>query len=83
MALIIHDDAAAIRGNLDGSAISTYILYMLIVPLKFWCRVQAGGSIKNLGADDYIIGVGVLVANAFFWLTMIGMSAAASIATRI
>lgn len=63
--------AAEVRGNLDGSAISTYILYMLIVPLKFWCRHQSGQ--KNLGLDDILIGLGLIAANAFFYTTMIGM----------
>jgi len=67
--------AAEVRGNLDGSAISTYILYMLIVPLKFWCRHQAGH--KTLGVDDVLIGLGVIVANAFFYTTMLGLSSSA------
>lgn len=62
--------AAEVRGNLDGSAISTYILYMLLVPLKFWCRHQSGH--KNLGLDDVLIGLGLIAANAFFYTTMIG-----------
>lgn len=65
--------AATIRATLDGSSISTYILCMLIVPLKFWCRWQAGH--QNLGLDDILIAIGVVVANSFFYLTVIGRSA--------
>lgn len=66
------DSAAAIRANLDGSAISTYVLFMLIVPLKFWCRLQSGH--KKLGWDDYLTGMGAITTNTFFYITMIGES---------
>lgn len=57
--------------RLDGAAISTYVLVMILVPLKLWCRQKAGGW-RNLGLDDAITVVSLLSANCFFWLCIIG-----------
>lgn len=62
--------AAAIRANLDGSAISTYILFMLVVPLKFWCRLQSGH--KKLALDDVLTAIGAVVTNTFFYVSSKG-----------
>ncbi|KAF2794214.1 hypothetical protein K505DRAFT_337152 [Melanomma pulvis-pyrius CBS 109.77] len=58
--------------RLDGAAISTYVLIMILVPLKLWCRKRAGGW-RNLGLDDAISVVSLLSANGFFWICIIGM----------
>jgi hypothetical protein len=58
--------------RLDGAAISTYVLIMVLVPLKLWCRRKAGGW-RNIGVDDAITVVSLLSANAFFWICMVGM----------
>lgn len=59
-----------VRANLDGAAITTYVLFMVVVPLKFWCRLNSGH--KMLGLDDVLTAVGAIVVNAFFYITMIG-----------
>jgi hypothetical protein len=59
--------------RLDGAAISTYALVMILVPLKIWCRRKAGGW-GNIGLDDAITVVSLLSANGFFWICMIGMN---------
>lgn len=59
-----------IRRSLDGAAISTYIISMVILPVKFWCRLQNGK--RNLGLDDALILVAAVMSNAFFYDTMIG-----------
>jgi hypothetical protein len=60
------------RARLDGAAISTYILIMLLVPLKLWCRKRAGGW-KNIGLDDAITVLALFIANGFLWVCLIGM----------
>ena len=60
----------AIRQSLDGAAISTYVLSMIILPVKYWCRMQNGR--RNLGLDDALIFVAAIMLNAFFFDTMIG-----------
>ncbi|KAF2848189.1 hypothetical protein T440DRAFT_500551 [Plenodomus tracheiphilus IPT5] len=45
---------------------------MILVPLKLWCRRRAGGW-SNIGLDNYLTILSLLVANAFFWTCMIGM----------
>lgn len=59
-----------VRANLDGAAITTYVLFMIVVPLKLWCRLNSGH--KRLGLDDVLTAVGAIVVNAFFYITMIG-----------
>lgn len=62
----------SIRASLDGSAISTYVLAMVILPIKLWCRLQGGK--RNLGLDDALIIAAAVVQNGFFYNTMIGMA---------
>ena len=45
---------------------------MLVVPLKVWCRKKAGGW-ANVGMDDWATLVALGVANAFFYVCIIGM----------
>ena len=59
-----------VRHNLDGSIIFTYILVMLIVPLKLACRIPSG--MNTLGWDDYLAVVSLVIANGFFYSTIIG-----------
>ena len=59
-----------VRHNLDGSAISTYVLVMLIVPLKLWCRLTGGMS--NLGWDAALAIASLVIANGFFFNSFIG-----------
>ncbi|RSM14649.1 hypothetical protein CEP52_001324 [Fusarium oligoseptatum] len=60
------------RSRLDGAAIATYVMVMLIVPLKIWCRKKTGG-LARLGLDDTLSVVTLVFANVFFYITMIGM----------
>ncbi|OAL53653.1 hypothetical protein IQ07DRAFT_677114 [Pyrenochaeta sp. DS3sAY3a] len=62
----------AFRRRLDGVAISTYVLVMILVPLKLWCRKRSGGW-RNLGLDDLISVIALCFANAFIWICLIGM----------
>jgi hypothetical protein len=66
-----EESLQAFRKRLDGAAISTYALIMLFVPLKLWCRKRAGGW-ANLGLDDALTVLSLLVANGFFWVCLIG-----------
>jgi hypothetical protein len=59
--------------RLDGVAYTTYVLITVFVPLKIWCRRRAGGW-ANVGLDDYLTVVALLMANGFFWTCMSGMS---------
>jgi hypothetical protein len=61
-----------VRQNLDGAAISTYTLVMLIVPLKFACRFYSGQGLSTLGWDDVFVAIACVFANSFFWTTMTG-----------
>ncbi|KAF4980973.1 hypothetical protein FZEAL_3130 [Fusarium zealandicum] len=60
------------RARLDGAAIATYVMAMLIVPLKLWCRKQSGG-VARLGLDDALSVVTLVFANVFFFFTMLGL----------
>ncbi|KAM5350502.1 hypothetical protein ACJ41O_007007 [Fusarium nematophilum] len=60
------------RQRLDGAAIATYVLAMVIVPLKIWCRKKTGG-LARLGVDDALSVLTLVFANVFFYLTMIGL----------
>ncbi|KAJ4227040.1 hypothetical protein NW759_004414 [Fusarium solani] len=60
------------RARLDGAAIATYVMVMLIVPLKIWCRKKTGG-LARLGLDDALSVVTLVFANVFFYITMIGL----------
>ncbi|KAF2733359.1 hypothetical protein EJ04DRAFT_565153 [Polyplosphaeria fusca] len=62
----------AFRSRLDGAAISTYVVVMIVVPLKLWCRKRSGGW-RNLGLDDLISVIALLLANAFIYVCLIGM----------
>lgn len=44
---------------------------MFVVPLKVWCRKQAGGW-RNIGLDDYATIAALALANAFFYVCIIG-----------
>lgn len=61
----------AFRRRLDGVAYSTYILIMILVPLKIWCRKKAGGW-RNIRLDDYMSILALLIANGFFYVCIIG-----------
>lgn len=61
----------AYRRRLDGVAYTTYILIMLLVPLKVWCRRRAGGW-ANVGLDDYMSVFALAVANGFFYVCIVG-----------
>ena len=60
-----------IRHNLDGSAIATYVLIILIVPLKIACRISNG--VNNLGWDDALAVVSLIMANSVFYNDMFGV----------
>jgi hypothetical protein len=61
----------AFRQRLDGVAIFTYILIMLLVPLKIWCRYRHRGW-RNVQWDDYLSIVALALANGFFYVCIIG-----------
>ena len=48
-----YDSYEVARSKLDGSMISTYVLIMLIVPMKIACRISKG--INTLGWDDAFV----------------------------
>jgi hypothetical protein len=56
------------------SVTSTYVLIMTLVPLKLWCRKRVGGW-GNLGLDDLLTAVSLLLANSFFYVCVIGKHA--------
>ncbi|ETS84418.1 hypothetical protein PFICI_02443 [Pestalotiopsis fici W106-1] len=66
------EDLEQFRARLNGAAISTYILVMLVVPLKLWCRTAVSGW-KGLGLDDYLCVLALACANVFFYICMCGM----------
>lgn len=66
-----EESQEAYRGRLYGSAISTYIVCMLVVPLKLWCRITKGG-IAQLGADDLLCVVTLVLVNAFLFNGILG-----------
>jgi hypothetical protein len=57
------------RMRLLGSALSTYVVIMLVVPLKLYCRVRQGGW-TNLKWDDALTVVTLLFANCFTWFSL-------------
>jgi hypothetical protein len=61
------------RPRFDGAAISTYVLAMLSVPVKLWCRSRVSGM-QSLGWDDFLCVITLIFSNGWFWVTMIGMS---------
>jgi hypothetical protein len=67
----------AFHRRLDGVAYSTYILIMLLVPLKVYCRKRSGGW-QNVRMDDYMTIVALAFANGFFYTCIIGTSRIAS-----
>lgn len=60
------------RRRLDGVAYATYILIMVVVPLKIFCRKKAGGW-SNVRWDDFMSLVSLALANGFFFVCIIGM----------
>jgi hypothetical protein len=61
----------AYHRRLDGVAYSTYILIMLLVPLKVYCRKRSGGW-QNVRLDDYMTILALALANGFFYTCIIG-----------
>lgn len=57
------------RVRLLGSALSTYVAVMLVVPLKLYCRARQGG-LANLKSDDALTISALLFANCFTWLSL-------------
>ncbi|CAH0055992.1 unnamed protein product [Clonostachys solani] len=60
------------RPRFDGAAISTYVLAMLSVPVKLWCRSRVSGM-QSMGWDDLLCVITLGFSNGFFWVTMIGI----------
>ncbi|KAH7073652.1 hypothetical protein BKA63DRAFT_38141 [Paraphoma chrysanthemicola] len=67
-----EESIEAYRRRLDGVACFTYILIMIFVPLKLYCRKKSGGW-SNIRLDDYITIIALLIANCFFYVCIIGM----------
>jgi hypothetical protein len=67
-----QESLVAFRQRLDGIAIFTYILIMVLVPLKIWCRYRNRGW-RNVQWDDYMSIVALALANGFFYVCVIGM----------
>lgn len=59
------------RMRLLGSALSTYIAVVLVVPLKLYCRVRQGG-LANLKLDDALTMTALLFASCFTLLCLTG-----------
>jgi hypothetical protein len=66
-----QESLVAFRQRLDGIAIFTYILIMVLVPLKIWCRYRNRGW-RNVQWDDYMSIVALALANGFFYVCVIG-----------
>ncbi|KAH7018654.1 hypothetical protein B0J12DRAFT_722435 [Macrophomina phaseolina] len=62
----------AYRRRIDGVAWTTYILMMLLVPLRIFCRKKSRGW-SNVRLDDYMSVLALLPANGFFYACIIGM----------
>lgn len=60
------------RSRLLGASISTYAVIMVLVPLKLYCRVRAGGW-GNLKWDDALTVATLILANCFTWFSLTGM----------
>lgn len=67
-----EESLASYHARLLGAAVSTYAIINMLVPLKLWCRVRSGGW-RNLGLDDCLTVLGLLVAHAFNLTCLIGM----------
>lgn len=69
------ESAAAFRRRLLGSAISTYAVCLLVIPLKFWCRFggTSGGAATRLGWDDALSFLALIFASVFFFVGIVGM----------
>jgi hypothetical protein len=67
------DSFHSFQAQLLGAIISTYVLAMLIVPAKIGCRLSLGGW-ANVRLDDYLSIATLAIANAFFWVVVVGMS---------
>lgn len=46
-----NETFAEFRARFDGAIITTYVVAMILVPLKIWCRKKAGG-LGNMGFDE-------------------------------
>lgn len=66
-------DLDAFRACLDGVAISTYILAMMVVPAKIWCRVKTS-SMSKVGWEEAFSAITLVWVNAVFWILMLRMS---------
>jgi hypothetical protein len=62
----------AFRQRLDGSAVFTTIIATIAVPCKIWCKQRVGG-LRNVGLDDVLSVITLLLAHAFFWVIICGM----------
>ena len=54
-----------------GAAISTYVVALLSVPAKVWCRTRINGW-SAFGWDDGLAIASLVFVSAFFWLAMFG-----------
>lgn len=63
------------RGRLLGSAISTFVVCVLVVPLKLWCRIskRSRGGVTSLGFDDALCVAALVLATAFFFIGIFGL----------
>jgi hypothetical protein len=57
------------RARFDGAIITTYIVAMVLVPLKIWCRKRTGGW-ANMGLDELFTLIAMLCVSAVFWAIM-------------
>jgi hypothetical protein len=64
-----HESLDTYRMRLLGSALSTYVFIMLLVPLKLYCRVRQGGW-TNLKWDDALTVTTLVFASCFTLLSL-------------
>lgn len=70
-----EESAAAFRMRLLGSAISTYTVCLLVVPLKLWCRSgRNNGGAMRWGWDDAGSFLALIFASVFFFVGIVGES---------
>lgn len=56
---------AEFRTRFDGAIITTYIVAMILVPLKIWCRNRAGGW-ANMGFDEISTLLAAMLVTSVF-----------------
>ncbi|KAI1342845.1 hypothetical protein F5Y15DRAFT_371183 [Xylariaceae sp. FL0016] len=68
----MDESLEAFRKRLDNASIITYVLMMVVVPSKIWCRTREGGT-AAIRLDDYCGAFALVLANTWFYISMLGL----------